>query len=409
MEALTISDIAPDGRGIAIWKKRPVYIADTIPGEVVHVRIMYQNEDYIEAEVESFEEVSTDRVAVQDEGCTEGYSWQHIAYEAQLALKADIITTLLEVDAKIKNPSVAYTLASPEQWGYARRLSLYPMGQNGEQLGILNGDLVRSITSCATLHPAIMDMIEELNLALATISRLDIHTNDAGQRMLVLQTDDEEAPELEISLPASINFLLNHFEPYNLVGDTHITHQIMGRKFRITAGVQSRANIPQMSTLAELVAEMVDAQASDSILDVYGGIGTFSAALAPFASYITYIDSYPPAATDAEFNLADFDNVDIVEGRADVVLSDLADEEDGESYAAAVLDPPHHGLNQNVLKALKKLAIPRLLYVSDNPQLFAKDANTLFYHMNYKLVHVQPIDFAPQTPYFETVALFERR
>ena len=135
----------------------------------------------------------------------------------------------------------------------------------------------------------------------------------------------------------------------------------------------------------------------------------FSAALAPHASYITYIDSYPPAATDAEFNLDEFDNVDIVEGRCRQCLNRVGRYQRTRSLCNS--DPrsrQKHGLNEKVLTAIHKLKVPRIIYVSSNPQLLAKDANRFVYQYGYDLRHVQPIDFAPQTPSFETVALFER-
>ena len=241
MEALTISDIAPDGRGIAMWQGRPVLIANTIPGEVVTLENITETDAVVSAEVKAFIEISADRQKPRDVGCFDGYSWQHIGYEAQLALKTDILATLLEEQAKLKDSPVVLTQPSPEQWNYARRLSLYPINKTGT-LGVMQRGIAAPITECATVHPAIIELIAELDLGIEHLSRLDIHANDNGERMLVMQTSDEEAPELEITLPASVNFLLNHFEPFNMIGDTHITHEIFGRPMRMTAGVQSRAN-----------------------------------------------------------------------------------------------------------------------------------------------------------------------
>jgi 23S rRNA (uracil1939-C5)-methyltransferase len=407
LEALTIIDIAPDGRGIAAWKGRRVLLSNTIPGEVVNAESLGEHDNGIVAQVTEFIETSADRVEPRDAGCAPGYSWQHIDYSAQLALKADIVATALEYDAKIKKPPVELTVPSPQQWHYARRLTLH-LNTDGT-LGIPEREGVRSIESCATVVDEIMQLVGEVNLALDTVTKIDFHANEDGDRMLVLQTDDDEAPELEVTLPASVNFLLNHFEPYNLIGSTHITHRVLDRTLRMTAGVQTRANIGALEAIVESIVGILQPQPADSVLDVFGGVGTFSVGLADLVSYITYIDSYPPAATDAEFNLAAFDNVDIVEGRAGNILDEIAAEDDRENYAVAILDPPPTGLHRDVLKALKKLSLPRLMYIASDIENMVRDVNFISHQMNYRVRSVQPIDTAPQTPHVESVILLERR
>lgn len=407
VEALTISDIAPDGRGIAYVGEKPVFIPNTIPGEVVQVRILTETAEQIEAEVEQFDEVSNDRVMARDSGCQWGTSWQHISYEAQLALKTDIVGTLLEKVSKIPDAPLEMTIPSPEQWEYARRMTFFP-AEDGS-LGYKHGNFVLPVEGCAVAHPLIMNIIDELNISLDTMTRIDIHANDHGDSMLVLQTTDDEAPELEINVPAaSINFLLNDHEPANLIGDTHILHHVGGHSMRVTAGVTSRPNVPQWDVLGRTVLQAVQPQEDDSILDVYGGTGLFSLYLAPHVNYITYIDRYPPAATDAEFNLSAYDHVDIVEGRAELILADIAAERDREDYATMILDPTKN-IPEKMLATLRKLKVPRIVYVSSNPELLAKDINVLVWQMKYQLIGVQPIDTDPQTPNLTCVCLLERR
>ncbi len=170
----------------------------------------------------------------------------------------------------------------------------------------------------------------------------------------------------------------------------------------------SRPNVPQWEALGKTVLQAAQPQEDDSILDVYGGTGLFSLFLAPHVNYITYIDRYPPAATDAEFNLSAFQHVDIVEGRAELILADIAAERDREDYALMILDPSK-GVPEKMMGTIRKLKIPRLVYVSSNMELLAKDINVLVWQMKYQLMGVQPIDTDPQTPNFTCVCLLERR
>jgi 23S rRNA (uracil1939-C5)-methyltransferase len=138
------------------------------------------------------------------------------------------------------------------------------------------------------------------------------------------------------------------------------------------------------------------------VLDLYAGVGLFGAFVAQNAALVTLVESYPPAATDADENLGDLDNVDIIEGTVEEALDNL-----DERYDAALLDPPHTGLSIETVDALAELAIPRLVYVSGDPATLARDTKRLA-KQGYRLERVQPLDLAPQTYYIDTAALFVR-
>ena len=219
--------------------------------------------------------------------------------------------------------------------------------------------------------------------------------------MLILTMQDDNAPELHVDFPASVNMLLSDNEPVNLIGDSHSYFSVGGRGFRVTAGSEFRANVGQIARLAELVVDALDLAGTETVLDLYGGVGVFSAFLAERAGLVTMVESYPPAVTDAESNLDDLDNVDLIEGTVEDVLPDLE-----ESYDAVVLDPPGEGLSVEVVDALAARKIPRLVYVSSDPATLARDAKRLS-QQGYRLRAVQPIDLAPQTYYLDSVAVLD--
>ena len=71
--------------------------------------------------------------------------------------------------------------------------------------------------------------------------------------------------------------------------------------------------------------------------------------IAERASLVTSVESYPPAVTDADENLADLDNIDLIEGSVEDVLPELED-----AYDAAVIDPPRTGVEPEVLDILDR-------------------------------------------------------
>ena len=200
-----------------------------------------------------------------------------------------------------------------------------------------------------------------------------------------------------------IRLLLSDNEPVNLIGRSHVVYRVAGRDFRVTAGGFFQANPPVAELLIEQVLSRLVLQGDETVLDLYSGVGLFTAFLAEQAGLVISVESYPPAVTDAETNLADLDNVDIIEGSAEAVLEDWPDE----PLDVVVIDPPRAGLSLEVVDALGALAPARIVYVSCDPASLARDAARLV-KKGYRLREVQPVDMFPQTFHVESVTLFLR-
>ena len=79
-----------------------------------------------------------------------------------------------------------------------------------------------------------------------------------------------------------------------------------------------------------------------------------------------------------------------------------------EAYDAAIVDPPSRGLSKEVIDGLVGTQAAKIVYISDDPASLARDAKRLA-QQGYRLAVAQPLDFAPQTYYLETAALFVRK
>jgi 23S rRNA (uracil1939-C5)-methyltransferase len=245
-------------------------------------------------------------------------------------------------------------------------------------------------------------LYESLDLELEGISRVRLQMGSDGAQMLILTMAEDAAPELESDFPASVNLILPSNEPMNLIGDSHSLYDVGGRSFRVTAGSYIRPNVAQLSNLVSGVMSFLKLRGTEKVLDLYAGVGMFSAALAPRAQQVTLVESFPPAVTDADLNLSDFDNVDVIEGGVENVLESL-----DEYYDAAVLDPASTGLPGGLIDDLARLRVGRLIYVSDDPGTLARDTRRLE-KMGFRLKEAQVIDLSPQTYYVDTVALYEK-
>ncbi|MBR0315727.1 MAG: 23S rRNA (uracil(1939)-C(5))-methyltransferase RlmD, partial [Synergistaceae bacterium] len=76
---------------------------------------------------------------------------------------------------------------------------------------------------------------------------------------------------------------------------------------------------------------------------------------------------------------------------------------DRNNFDCVVMDPPRDGCDRNVLEAVNKFGVRKIIYVSCNPATLARDCKILSQH-NYKLESIKAFDMFPQTAHVETVA-----
>ncbi len=405
---LELLAMAHGGSALGRHGQQTVFVPYTIPGERVEARIVEDRGRVAFAAGVRLLEASVDRVFPVcphfGPGRCGRCHWQHINYPAQLLLKQDVLADQLARVGGFDDADVRAVLPAAQQWGYNHHMTLNVMPEGKLGFPAADGRGVFAVEECPLLHPDLLDLYRALDLqTLSGIQRLKLQIGSDGAHMLVLAVDSEDAaPELSTDLRTSVNLLLPDNEPVNLIGQSHSLYSLRGRSFRVTAGSEFRACVGQLDTLVGVVLDALRLTGHEAVLDLYAGVGLFGAFAAQDAGLVTLVESYPPAATDADENLAEFDHVDVIEGAVEDVLDMLE-----ERYDAAVLDPPSAGLSTDALDALGELAVPRLVYVSSDPATLARDAKRLV-GQGYTLRTVQPVDLAPQTYYVDAVAVFER-
>lgn len=400
-----LTAMAHGGSALGRYEKRTVFVPYTIPGERVLAEIVEDRGRVAFARGVQLLDASADRVYPRcphfGPGRCGQCHWQHIDYPAQLLLKQDVLADQLARIGGFDDADVQPVIPSEQIWDYNYHMTMIAREDGQPGFAATDGDRVILIDECHILHPDLLALYETLDLQFDGLRRMRLQIGMDGSPMLILTMADDNAPELHLDLPASVNMILFDNEPVNLIGDSHSRYLVNEQPFRVTAGSDFRPHVAQIPRLVQVVLSMLELTGIESVLDLYGGVGVFSAFLAHQADLVTLVDSYPPAVTDAEVNLADFENVDLIEGPVEEVLPDLEDE-----YDAAVLDPPGEGLSVDAVDLLAEMKIPRLVYVSSDPATLARDARRLC-NQGYVLRTVQPIDLAPQTYYIDSVALLE--
>ncbi len=389
----------PDGRA--------VFVPFTLPGEVVQVRLTEVKPHYARGEALHWEETAPDRIAPR---CPHyrvcgGCHYQHVSYTAQLAAKSAILRDQLERIGKLAHPPVGATVPSPRPWAYRNHAQFHPTPEGG--LGYIDrsGAQVLPLQTCPLLDETVAAIWPRLHLEdPSSIRRVHVRSGAAGEALVVLVGEEATPPPLEVDFPVSLLYL-GPQGPYVLSGRSYVVQQVKGRTFRVSGTAFFQVNTGVAEAMIEHLLRHLPLHEQATLLDVYSGGGLFSAFLAPRVGRVIAVESDPWASADFEVNLADYDQVELYEAPAEMVLPYLARQ--GEQIDLAIVDPPRSGLAREVLEALVQLSPTWLAYVSCHPATLARDGRQL-QQAGYHLVRATPFDMFPQTYHIESITLWRR-
>ncbi|MBP5330731.1 MAG: 23S rRNA (uracil(1939)-C(5))-methyltransferase RlmD [Lachnospiraceae bacterium] len=212
-----------------------------------------------------------------------------------------------------------------------------------------------------------------------------------------------------------------------IYGKGYVIDDSLGFEFRISPSAFFQINSAQTGKLYDLALNMASPKSTDHVLDAYCGTGTIRMFLSRRAGHVTGIELNPDAVRDAVENAErnKIENIDFICADATEYLQGLSEEisdrknnpgkqhcENENAIIAKipdilVMDPPRSGSTPEFINAAAKLNIPRIVYVSCDPETLVRDIK-LFAGHNYRLERVVPVDMFPQTGHIETVVTIKK-
>jgi 23S rRNA (uracil1939-C5)-methyltransferase len=178
--------------------------------------------------------------------------------------------------------------------------------------------------------------------------------------------------------------------------------------YSVTASVFFQANDFMISELVSHVLDAANRCGTGAALDLFSGVGLFSLPLARRFESVTAVENSPAATRLCSRNAAGaaFQNIKVVCADVSEWLQSQPGSARG-SFDLIVLDPPRAGAGPDVMKQISRLAPPRIIYVSCDPQTLVRDL-TAISPSDYKIAHVEGLDLFPQTYHFESVVQLAR-
>jgi 23S rRNA (uracil1939-C5)-methyltransferase len=329
-------------------------------------------------------------------------------YDEQLKAKKTILRDQLERIGKLKDPPIHETIPAHDPWDYRNHVQFH-LTQNG-QLGYhqARSDEVFPIQECHLPAPTLNTVWPQLDFENITkIDRIGLRLGVDDDVQLILESNDLTPPEMSIEdLPISAV----HISPAGslvLAGSPTVVIEVLERPFRVSAGSFFQTNTAMaqkmVTHLLDYLKNNKTLNESAILLDAYCGVGLFSAFLAPKVGRLIGIEISPSATEDFEYNLDEFDNVELYEASVKQALPGLSINPD-----VIIVDPPRAGIDREAMDNLINLAAPLLVYISCDPATLARDTRRLTAE-GYHLEQVTPFDLFPQTYHIESISFWKRQ
>ncbi|MBK9265067.1 MAG: methyltransferase [Polyangiaceae bacterium] len=143
------------------------------------------------------------------------------------------------------------------------------------------------------------------------------------------------------------------------------------------------------------------------VLDLYGGSGAISVALAQEQNIVTMIESFAPAVANARAAAASqgLGELDARVGDAAELVTQLVSKH--EKFDTVVMNPPRRGVSPAAREAIARIGAPLCIYVSCDPDTLARDLDH-FSRVGYTSSELIPLDMIPLTEEVETIAVLKK-
>ncbi len=429
MTEVDITNLTHDGRGVAHIDGKAVFVSGALPGERARITLTKRSRSFDEAKVEELLTRSPDRVEPRciHFGTCSGCSMQHMTPTAQIAAKQQVLADNFERIGKVM-PAAWLDPLTDAPWGYRRkgRLSVKWVAKKEKVLvGFreTNPRFVADLSICHTLLPQVGERLQALGTlvgsldAKSQIAQIEIAAGDETValtfRNLQPLSDGDRAALIAFGQTHNLAILLQPGGPDSVHAlwpdDIGLSFRIpeydIDIAFRPLDFIQVNSGMNQRMIARAI--ELLDPQPTDSVLDLFCGLGNFTLPIARKVGQVVGVEGEAALVARSRDN-ATRNGI----ANAEFFAADLAiDQRDApwaqRRYDKVLLDPPRSGAAA-VLEYLPRKGTDRIVYVSCHPASLARDAGTLVTQHGFRLVAAGVMDMFPHTGHVESIALFER-
>ncbi|MCD4706997.1 MAG: class I SAM-dependent RNA methyltransferase [Candidatus Sabulitectum sp.] len=403
-ESVLIESLGNRVGGIARPDGSPaIFIRGALPGEQVTISGLRTKKNYIEADLVSIEEPSPHRVKpfCKHYGICGGCSMQHLNYAEQLHWKKIWVEKAMR---NLEIPGVNPTIPSPTTTGYRNKVT-FDIKENILTLHTFRGNPI-PVDSCLLMNDS---SAEALKAFLATgiphgITGVSVR-GGANTDSAIIELTGDYQNRVPANWPPAV---IRKDRSWQSLKPGNMFEKLGEFMFQVPHGAFFQVNTKAAENLVNLVLNHIPEE-DNSVLDLYGGVGTFGIPLASKGSVVTSVEMNENASIGcrkaAELNSIPPKKLHVINTKDSSFLAKAFKKK--KYFDTVITDPPRAGMGINISQQLKQLNPARIVYVSCNPFSAARDI-AIFTEDHYTIRQITPVDMFPHTDHVETVFLMER-
>ncbi|HET7325725.1 MAG TPA: TRAM domain-containing protein [Nocardioidaceae bacterium] len=402
---LTVGPVAHGGHCVARTDDgQVVFVRHTLPGEQIVAEVTETGRSFLRADCVQVLRASADRVPAPcpyaGPGRCGGCDFQHVSPGGQRRLLGSVVAEQLQrlagLDVEVEVEPVP---GDRDGLGWRTRVRYVADAEGRLGLRRHRSHTVVPVDRCLIAADGFADAPTHTWPGTASVEAV---WSGSHERLVVVEPKGPLPPRLpRIGLDGAVTSAGER-----LRGRTYATERAVGRDWRVAAAGFWQVHPGAADTMVAAVLQYLRPQPGERAVDLYSGVGLFSAALAeavgPGGSVLA-VEGTARAAKDARRNLHDLPQVRIETESVERSLR----REDG-AADVVVLDPPRTGARAEVVSAVVALRPRAVAYVACDPAALARDVAT-FATQGYELTGLRAFALFPMTHHVECVALLEPR
>lgn len=381
------------GRGICFVNNKVTFVPNTIPGDIVNIKIVKENKKYNEAILIDLVKSSSKRIDAPCPyfGICGGCSLQTLPYDLGISYKKDKVINYFKKMGLILAPNV---IPNDIPYNYRNKITLKVV--NGV-VGYykLNSHSVVEVNKCLLAEECINDVIS-IVCGMGIINGEVIIRSNYKSEILIIINSKDKINTTNISNNIK-GIILNDEVIY---GNDYFYEEINNIKYKVSYKAFFQVNRSVASKMFKLVEDFTNN--NDCVLDLYSGVGTLGLSASKKAKNVLGVEINKDAVKDANEN-AVINKLN----NAKFIYSDASNIKNIDvSFNKLIVDPPRAGLSREVIDFIKFKLPDEIMYISCDYHTQARDLKLLD---SYEIIDSYICDLFSYTYHVECICFLRKR
>lgn len=381
------------GRGICFVNDKVTFVPNTLPGDIVNIRIVKEHKKYNEAILLDLVKPSSERIDAPCPyfGICGGCSLQTLSYEKGINYKKEKLINYFKKMGISITPKV---IVNDIHYNYRNKITLKVV--NGI-VGYykLNSHSVVEVNKCLLAEECINDVISVVCGMGIINGEVIIRSNYKSEILIIINSKDK----INITnISNNIKGIILNDEV--IYGNDYFYEEINNIKYKVSYKAFFQVNRNVASKMFKLVEKFINV--NDCVLDLYSGVGTLGLSASKKAKNVLGVEINKDAVKDANQNavINKLNNAKFIYSDASNIKNiDVA-------FNKLIVDPPRAGLSREVIDFIKFKLPDEIMYISCDYHTQARDLKLLD---NYEIINSYICDLFSYTYHVECICFLRKR